>query len=95
MFSIVSCLGLLIAAIVSMYSVRIVRSTDGEYGIQLTDSTRFPISLNVDIEVLDRSCDGSNWKTMMNEELTFHFNPTKSQMPEAIDVATPFPFLCR
>ena len=95
MFPIVSCLGLLIAAIVSVYAVQLSRSTETEYAIQLTDSTLFPISLNIDIEVLDRRCDGSNWMTITNEELTFHFNPTKSRIPEAIDVATMPLLLCR
>lgn len=95
MFPIVSCLGLLIAAIVSVYAVQLSRSTETEYAIQLTDSTLFPISLNIDIEVLDRRCDGSNWMTITNEELTFHFNPTKSRTPEAIDVATMPLLLCR
>lgn len=57
-FWIVSCLGLLVATIVSLYAARVFQSTESHYAIQLTDSTPFPITLNIDIEVLDRSCNG-------------------------------------
>ncbi|KAK8798210.1 hypothetical protein WA588_003295, partial [Blastocystis sp. NMH] len=73
---ILSCLGLLVATIVSLYAARVFQSTESHYAIQLADSTPFPITLNIDIEVLDRSCN----------ELTYHFNPTKSRAPEAVDI---------
>ena len=90
-----SCIGLLIATVVSVFAVQASRSTETVYGIQLADAARFPVLLNIDVEVLDRDCSGRDWVVILSEELTFHFNPTKSQMPEAIDVSSSFPLFFR
>ena len=60
-FWIVSCLGLLVATIVSLYAARVFQSTESHYAIQLADSTPFPITLilRCSIEVVMVEIEGS------------------------------------
>lgn len=85
-WSIVSCIGLLTGIIITIASVNIFCTSSNGYGIDLQYTVNLSIPLSIDVEVLNHKCNGIIWYYFSYQELSFHWDSTKSMPPSHVDV---------